>query len=330
MNTLLESAILSGASDLHISTDQIAKVRINGELYNITPITEPNILYSPLELLEQINLLLGYHDQIRLSDIYIKKAFNISCKFNEQFRIRINISQHYHGIACAMRIINNNIKSLDDISVPPQLKQITQYNNGLVIITGKTGSGKSTTIANVIQSINLNQRKHIITLEDPIEFVYHNQNSLIHQIELNTHTSNLETALVEALRQDPNIIVIGELRTKESIKQALYAAEAGHLVISTLHSNSATDAINRMIHFLDDHERIVLATTLKAVIAQKLIMLNNSYFTANYEILFTTHAIQNLIIEGKTAQINNILSASKNQGMLTFEQHLQELKNLLI
>lgn len=325
MKKLLEFAISSGASDLHISNDQIAKVRINGELYSSKTITNQHSLYSTEAILEQINLLLGRNDYIKLPDISIKKLFNISCKFNEQFRIRINISQHYHGIACAMRIINNNIKSLDDISVPPQLKQITQYNNGLVIITGKTGSGKSTTIANIVQSININQRKHIITLEDPIEFVYHSQNSLIHQIEINIHTSTLKTALVEALRQDPNVIVIGELRTKESIKQALYAAEAGHLVISTLHSNSTTDAINRMTHFLDEHERIVLASTLKAVIAQKLIMLNNSSLTANYEILLTNNAIQNLIIEGKTAQIKNILSSSKTQGMLTFEQHLQEL-----
>ena len=323
---LLESAISSGASDLHLSNNHIVKVRINGELCDSKPIENTPTLYSIEEILEQLNLLLGSNAQVKLTDLHLKKSFNLSCQFNEQFRIRINISQHYHGIACAMRIINNNIPPLEDISVPAQLQEIAQYNHGLVIITGKTGSGKSTTIANIIQSINLNQRKHIITLEDPIEFVYHNQNSLIKQIEINTHISNLETALVEALRQDPNIIVIGELRTKESIKQALYAAEAGHLVISTLHSNSTTDAINRMIHFLDDHERIVLASTLKAVIAQKLIIAHNHSLTANYEILFSNHAIQNLIVEGKTAQIKNILSSGKTQGMLTFEQHLQELK----
>ncbi|CAM4452384.1 MAG: Twitching mobility protein [Legionellaceae bacterium] len=246
-------------------------------------------------------------------------------------RFRVNLFQQFRGISSVIRFISPQIPLLENLNFPKIITNICQIPHGLILITGPTGSGKTTTLAAMINYINHHEYKHIITIEDPIEFLHTSHYSLINQREINQHTINFTTALLAALREDPNIILLGELRDLETMRLALTTAETGHLVLATLHTSSAIKALYRMINVFPAEEkeiiRIQLAETLQAIICQHLIKKKQGGRIAGLEILLCIPAVRNLIRENRINQLYSIIQTNLNLGMQTLDQHLKLLVN---
>jgi twitching motility protein PilT len=244
-------------------------------------------------------------------------------------RFRVHVFTHARGLGAVLRVIPTHIASLEDLHLPPILKDIASFPKGLVLVTGPTGSGKSTTLAALMEYINLTQQKHIITIEDPIEFVYTSKKCLIHQREVQRDTQSFQAALKAALREDPDVILVGELRDGDSMRLAMSASETGHLVFATLHTNSATKTIHRIIDGFpgDEKSRMLslLSESLQAVIAQKLLKKIGGGRIAAVELLFCNTAIRHLIREDKISQMISVMQTGQSQGMQTFEQHVKQL-----
>ncbi|MBI2785052.1 MAG: type IV pilus twitching motility protein PilT, partial [Legionella longbeachae] len=246
-------------------------------------------------------------------------------------RFRVNVFNQLRGAAGVFRTIPSTILGMDDLGLPPIFEEIASYPKGLVLITGPTGSGKSTTLAAIIDYINSTRYEHILTIEDPVEFVHQNKKCLLNQREVHRDTLSFSAALRSALREDPDVILVGELRDLETIRLALTAAETGHLVFGTLHTNSATKTINRIIDVFPAEEksmvRSMLSESLQAVIAQNLLKKNGGGRVAALEIMICTSAIRNLIREDKVAQMYSSIQTGQAKGMQTLDQHLIELVN---
>ena len=306
INSMLAFSVTQKASDLHLSSGEKPCIRVNGDLKRIS---EDKLLPQNLksDLFNLLNIeqkaILQQHQQI-----------DFAYHLEDVGRFRVNIFYQQRGISAVFRIIKQQIPSLTKIEAPKVLNELAKAESGIILVTGATGCGKSTTLAALIQHINQTQAKHIITLEDPIEFIYQNDKSLIQQRELN-HFGN---AIDSILRQDPDIILLGELRNQHTIQAALTIAETGHLVLATLHTSSAIQTINRIIDLFDEGSRGVirnqLSNSLKAIICQKLVPYNESR-KAIYEVLINTSAVSNLISEGKTKQILSIMQTGKQYGM---------------
>ncbi len=306
INSMLAFSVTQKASDLHLSSGEKPCIRVNGDLKRIS---EDKLLPQNLksDLFNLLNIeqkaILQQHQQI-----------DFAYHLEDVGRFRVNIFYQQRGISAVFRIIKQQIPSLTEIEAPKVLNELAKAESGIILVTGATGCGKSTTLAALIQYINQTQAKHIITLEDPIEFIYQNDKSLIQQRELN-HFGN---AIDSILRQDPDIILLGELRNQHTIQAALTIAETGHLVLATLHTSSAIQTINRIIDLFDEGSRGVirnqLSNSLKAIICQKLVPYNESR-KAIYEVLINTSAVSNLISEGKTKQILSIMQTGKQYGM---------------
>ncbi|WP_227000835.1 type IV pilus twitching motility protein PilT [Protaetiibacter intestinalis] len=321
----LQEVLLAGASDLHISTGTAPLLRIDGTL---TPVHEQEIwdrektataLYSILSPTQRAKF-----DEVLELDF----AFTLSANA----RFRVNFYQQRGAIGGAFRIIPTEIKSLGQLGVPGQVGEFAKLPRGLVLVTGPTGSGKSTTLAALIDLVNNTRRDHIVTVEDPIEFLHRNKKSLINQREVGADTHSFGNALKHVLRQDPDVILIGELRDLETISVALTAAETGHLVFATLHTQSAGSTIDRVIDVFPPHQqdqiRVQLAATLQGVVCQTLVKRSTGRGRAvATEIMFITPAIANLIREGKTYQVTSALQSGAAAGMHTMDQHLSELVN---
>jgi twitching motility protein PilT len=250
-------------------------------------------------------------------------------------RFRVNAFNQNRGAGAVFRNIPSVIKSLDDLNAPKVFKDLCLLPRGLVLVTGPTGSGKSTTLAGMIDYVNVNRPDHIITIEDPIEFVHESKRCLINQREVHRDTLGFSEALRSALREDPDVILVGEMRDLETIRMALSAAETGLLVFATLHTNSAAKAIDRIIDAFPAGEqeqiRTVLAEVLRAVVAQQLLRRKSGGRVASYEILLSSTALANSIREGKTNLINNMIQTGKSRGMISMDQSLLELvKNGLV
>lgn len=306
LNSFLALSVTQNASDLHLSSGEAVCIRINGQLQFLS---EHRL--SPISLeAELLSLLTGDQKQ----QLYQNKQIDFAYQVKELGRFRVNIFYQYRGISAVFRIIKQHIPTLAEINAPEIFKQLINYESGIILVTGSTGSGKSTTLASLINHINFNQSKHILTLEDPIEFIYHNQKSLIQQREL----TNLEQTVDSLLRQDPDIILLGELRNKKAIQNALTVAETGHLVFATLHTNSAIETINRIIDVFEDSSqdfiRTQLSHSLKAIISQKLVTTENGR-KALFEVLINTPAVSNLIKEGKVKQIYSLMQTGQQYGM---------------
>jgi twitching motility protein PilT len=234
------------------------------------------------------------------------------------------------GIGAVFRVIPANVYTMDELNLPEQLKRIPNFPNGLVIVTGPTSSGKSTTLASIIHEINLNEAKHILTIEDPIEFIHDNKKSIIDQREVGTHTLSFQRAIKSSLREDPDVILIGEMRDLETISLAITAAETGHLVLGTLHTSGAAKSIDRIIdafpHEQQNQIRTQLAETLQAVVWQTLLKTKDKKGRIGaYEIMFNNHAIANMIRKGNTHQIDSVIETSTKEGMQNMKKALEDL-----
>lgn len=242
-------------------------------------------------------------------------------------RLRANLFMQRQGLSLALRLIASQAPDITSLQLPEVVLQLLQLEEGLILITGATGSGKSTTLAAMVDALNREQARHIITLEDPIEFVHHSQRSLIQQREVGVHTASFQQALKAALREDPDVILLGELRDSETIRLALTAAETGHLVLATLHTRGVTQAVDRLVDVFPAEEknlvRTQLAGSLKAVLAQRLVPATSGGRIGLFEVLVATPAVVNLIREGKMHQLPGVLQTGAQSGMQTFAQSEQ-------
>ena len=323
---ILTLAVKNQASDLHLSPGLPPMMRVEGDLCraNDTSLAHKHIL----------GMLWGIMTEAQQQEF--EKMFELDFSFEIPgiSRFRVNVFMQARGVSAVFRIIPQQILGLEELGLPLSFQEIASYSHGLVLVAGATGSGKSTTLAAIIDYINKTRRQHILTIEDPIEFVHESQQCLVTQREVRRDTHHFNSALRSALREDPDIILVGELRCLETIRLALTAAETGHLVFATLHTNSASQTINRIIDVFPAEEkamvRSLLSESLQAVIAQRLLKkTTGSGRIPALEIMICNAAIRNLIREGKTAQIVSAIQTGQSQGMQTFEQHLAHLdKNL--
>jgi twitching motility protein PilT len=322
INELLEYSLNSGASDLHLSVGSIPMVRIHGIM---------NKLQMPLmdidSMLKIKNDILS-DNQIKIFDE--KLEIDLSYAIKGKGRFRVNIFRQINGLSAVFRTIPPVIKSSDELGIAPIVNQLAMKEKGLIILTGPTGSGKSTTLAAMIDHINENKACHIITVEDPVEYFHNSKKSMINQRELGQSTHSFSNALKSALREDPDVILVGEMRDLETMQLALTAAETGHLVLSTLHTSSAVKTIDRIIDVFPSgkkaHIRSMLSESLLAVIAQKLLQNRNKDGRVPVcEIMIANAAIRNLIREDKIYQIPTLIQAGSQEGMQSLDQDLQRV-----
>ena len=319
---MLNYALESGASDLHLSTGSIPMVRIHGDMKKLQLPEMDNDSMS--EIAKEV---LNENQQNIFKE---KLEIDFSTELRGKGRFRVNFFQQLNGISAVFRTIPSVIKSAEELGIPPILNQLSELDRGLVLMTGPTGSGKSTTLAAMIDHINEVQDRHIITVEDPVEYFHSSKSSLINQRELGHSTHSFANALKSALREDPDVILVGEMRDLETIQLALTAAETGHLVFSTLHTSSAVKTIDRIIDvFPTDSKsyiRSMLSESLVAVVAQKLLKkTTGDGRVPACEIMIANTAIKNLIREDKIYQIPSLVQAGGKEGMQTLDQDLQRL-----
>ncbi len=320
---VLRFAVQQNASDIHFSSGMAPILRIVGELKRVE--------MPPISKEELQGFIFPYLREEQKKALEKNREADLAIRLPGVSRYRVNVFKHLNGLSASFRVIPETVRSLDELMMPPVLREVIRNRKGLILVTGPTGSGKSTTLAAMINEINRTRREHIITLEDPIEYVHEPKQSLIHQREINVHTSSFADGLRSALREDPDVILVGEMRDLDTISHALHAAETGHLVFSTLHTNNAAETIDRIINVFPAEQqqqiRIVLAATLIAVIAQRLVKrAHQNDRIALLEILIGTPAVRNLIREGKTHQINSAIQTGTEFGMRTFQKSLDELR----
>ncbi|MBR3253797.1 type IV pilus twitching motility protein PilT [Candidatus Saccharibacteria bacterium] len=322
IETLLEECIRRKASDLHIQHGLPPILRIDGALIPISGMPALNdemlrgLIFSTLDENQQ---------QIFLKD----KEFDYSFAFGDIARFRVNAFHERGKMAAAFRLIPNQIKSINDLGMPPVVESFAEYPRGLVLVTGPTGSGKSTTLAALIDKINREKSKHIITIEDPIEFTHKSQRSVIVQREVHYDTFSFNAALRSVLREDPDVVLIGEMRDLETIQAAITIAETGHLVFATLHTNSAAQSVDRMIDVFPAHQqpqvRTQLSNMLMAICSQRLVPAIGGGRVAATEIMVANAAVRALIRDGKTFQLDNAIQTGADQGMQTMDRTLAKL-----
>ncbi|MCB9057300.1 MAG: type IV pilus twitching motility protein PilT [Calditrichae bacterium] len=320
---VLRLAIKNDASDVHFSSSMPPVLRILGQLRQVD--------VEPLDNSVLTKLFLSMLNDRQVKYFKEHNEIDFAIELDGLARFRINFFQHMNGISGAFRIIKNEIRTLQQLRMPAILEKIISRQKGLILVTGPTGSGKSTTLAGMIHEINIHNRDHIITIEDPIEYVHKPAKSLIHQREIGIHADDFAMALRSALREDPDVILVGEMRDMETINNALRAAETGHLVLSTVHTNSAADTIDRIVNVFpaENQQQVkqLLASTLIAVISQRLIpKAFEQNMVALMEILINTDAVKNLIREGKTHQLDSAIQTGVEHGMQSFERSLSDLK----
>jgi twitching motility protein PilT len=321
---LLHISIAAHASDLHLSARHSPMIRVEGELMVLTE-------FAPFTADELKHILFSALDEQQQRWFCAHLDLDFAFVLPEMGRFRVNMFQQLHGIAAVFRIVPLAVPTLDGLNAPAVVKRLLDLPAGLVLVTGATGCGKSTTLAAMVEHINNRHRHHVLTVEDPIEFVYTSKTSLVHQRQVHRDTLSFDAALRSALREDPDVILIGELRDLETIRLALSAAETGHLVLATLHTASAPGAISRMIDVFPISEkniiRNLIAGSLQAVICQHLVKQVTGGRTAAFEIMLGTQAIRHLIREDKIAQLYSVMQTSTAFGMCTMEQSLAELVN---
>ena len=317
---ILEFARGNNCSDIHLSYGLPPIFRINGD------VVRSDFELSNEEIFKMINSLLD-DNQKKL----LQEKIDVDFAFEKRgLRYRVNVYYQQGSIAAAIRLLNDTIPTLEKLDLPPAIEKLASMPNGLVLVTGPTGSGKSTTLAAMIDYINSTRKGHILTLEDPVEYLHKNKKSILHQREVGTDVIDFKSALKSALREDPDVILVGEMRDLETISAAITAAETGHLVLSTLHTTGAANTIDRIIDSYPEGDknqvRAQLATTLRGVVTQQLIPnLTRTKRVPAFEILIMNAAISNLIRENKCFQINSILQTGTKEGMVALNNDLARL-----
>ncbi|MCF4174142.1 type IV pilus twitching motility protein PilT [Vibrio sp. McD22-P3] len=318
---LLDFSVKHNASDLHLSAGVPPMVRIDGEVRKLG--------IPALEHSEVHKLVFDIMNDKQRSEYEEHLEIDFSFDMPDIGRFRVNAFNQSRGCSAVFRTIPSEVPTLAQIDAPDKFSEIAGLERGLVLVTGPTGSGKSTTLAAMVDHINQHQNKHILTIEDPIEFVHQNKKCLVNQREVHRDTHSFKAALRSALREDPDIILVGELRDQETISLALTAAETGHLVFGTLHTSSAAKTIDRIIDVFPGQDkemvRSMLSESLRAVIAQTLLKRVGGGRIACHEIMLATPAIRNLIREDKVAQMYSIIQTGAASGMQTMEQHSKRL-----
>ncbi len=325
LDTILSTAVAARASDIHLAPSQPALARVDAELVPVagetTPLHPEGLLASLMDILSPS----------QRADFDANREVDLSYTVpSAGLRFRVNVYQEMRGVAAAFRPISETIRSLDSMGLPPIIGKLAMLPRGLVLVTGATGSGKSTTLAGMIDAINSERSVHIVTVEDPIEFVHRSNKSLINQREVGTDTRSFSEALRRVLRQDPDVILIGELRDLETMEVAMTAAETGHLVFATLHTQGAANSVNRIVDAFPAHQqnqvRAQLSDTLQGVVSQTLLKrASGSGRTAATEIMVRTPAVANLIREGQVSQLYSAIQTGSSYGMHTLDQDLRRL-----
>ncbi|MGI6712968.1 MAG: type IV pilus twitching motility protein PilT [Bacillota bacterium] len=320
---ILSEAKNQGASDTHLSVGMPPVFRLHGDII-------PQMSWPVLTSVETEKLCRQMMNKYSLSQIEEKGETDFGYEIPRISRFRVNIFKQKGYYGASIRTINYKILSLEELRLPQVLGELCRKPRGLVLVTGPTGSGKTTTLAAMIDQINRERKGHILTLEDPIEYIHHHQNCIVNQREIGSDSLSFASALRAGLRQDPDVILIGEMRDLETISTAVTAAETGHLVLASLHTSSAAQTVERMIDIFPPHQqqqiRIQLAAAIEGIISQILLKkVDGTGSIAVAEVMIATPAVRNLIREGKTHQLNSMIQTGRQYGMQTMESALKEL-----
>lgn len=319
---LLELTIIRQASDLHLIAGEPPVIRLHGELMSVAgvnPLTNEDVerLVFPLLSAQQKETILKEWE------------LDFGLDFEDKARFRVNLYKQKETMAAAFRLIPRQIRPLDEIGLPQSIAKITELRQGLVLVTGPTGHGKSTTLASFINQINMSRNVHILTIEDPIEFIYPQGKALISQRELGSDTKSWDNSLRAALREDPDVVLVGEMRDYATMAAAITIAETGHLVFATLHTNSAAQTVDRIIDVFPNTQqaqiRVQLAAVIEGIISQRLVPTIQPGRTLAFEILFSNPALRSVIRDGKTHMIDNLIQTSGESGMVSLENSLVSL-----
>jgi len=321
IDDFLQAAQRLGASDLYLSSGRRPAVRRNGIVSDLPA--------GVLQFERCRDLLFGLLTPEQIATYHRDRHVDVRVRV-PRGRFRLNVFRHYDGIGGAFRVLQDQVPALEALGLPPVVREIAELKNGLVLVTGATGSGKTTTLSAIVDLINKNRKLHIITLEDPIEHIFKSEQSLVSQRELNTTTGSYAEALRSALREDPDVIVVGELRDPSTVATALTAAETGHLVLGTLHTNTACSTVVRIIDQFPPqrraHVRTMMSSVLRAVICQELIpSVDGEQVHLAAEVLMVTPAVANLIRESREWQIPNVMQINRTHGMRLMDESLAEL-----
>lgn len=323
INELLTITQKRGASDLHLVVDYPPMIRIDGELISVAN-------YNNLTKADVEQLISSITTQIQLKLFYENKELDLSVSSDDAF-FRVNLYYQRGTPAVALRLIPQQIRTIEELHLPKMLHEFTRLRQGLVLITGPTGHGKTTTQAAIINEINMERSQHIITIEDPIEYVFPKGKSIVSQREIHTDTSAWHLALRASLREDPDVVLVGEMRDIETIRSTITLAETGHLVFTTLHTNTAAQSIERVIDVFPSSQqsqiRMQLAEIMVAIVSQRLVLATTGGRVPATEILLNTPAVKTAIRDGKTHQIDNIIQTSGEAGMRLLEISLSNLVN---
>lgn len=322
LNQYLDFLIQNGGSDLHIKSGAVIRGRIHGELvkFSKTPFSKEDAMTLAKELLIT-----------RFPELIEKKSVDFTYKLNDEYRFRVNIFFQIDGISAVFRTIPVKIPEIDELGLPPSIKDICDTAmRGVVLLTGPTGSGKTTTIASMINRINRQRTSHVVTIEDPVEFIFKDEKCIINQRAIGEDCNNFADSLRAALREDPDVIFVGEMRDLETIETALHAAETGHLVFSTVQTIDAKETVNRIIAMFEQAEqeriRMTLASVLEAVISQRLARTTDGKRVAVVEVLRKNTRIKDMILDSRDDEIPDAIADGRNTyGMQTFDQHLLDL-----
>ena len=323
LNDIIATAVKAGSSDIHISTKRPASCRVYGKLFTIDKEALNN--EDLKEIIKPFMRIKGVADKM---EKFGEADFAYS--YDDNIRFRVNMFKQKGEYAVVMRLLPTQMPTPESIGLPEAVQNFVHLKRGLVLVTGETGSGKSTTLASLINRINETQQKHIITIEDPIEFVHKHKMSLVNQREIGIDTMSFSSALRASLREDPDIILVGEMRDLETIETALTAAETGHLVFSTLHTNTSASTIDRIVDIFPTNQqaqvRVQLANVLEGIVCQQLLPVREgSGRVAAFEVMVANSAIRNLIREGKSFQLMSQIQTGRKQGMQTMDDCLFRL-----
>jgi twitching motility protein PilT len=322
LNDLLETVIKEGASDLHLSEGRSPTLRVSGALIPLArkPMLKKEDTDAMLALLVTADMKAQF-DKV--------KEMDFSYSYNDKARFRGNAYFQQGHISIALRLIPKQIKTIEDLRLPSLLADFARRKQGFFLVVGPVGQGKTTTLASMLELINEERAEHIVTIEDPVEYLYEQKKSIIDQREIHIDTNDFSTALVEALREDVNVLMVGEMRNAETMSAAVTAAETGHLVLSTLHTNNAAQTIDRIIDSFpstqQDQIRIQLAASLIGVFSQRLVPRISGGLVPAYELLIVNNAVSNLIREKRVHEINTVIETSSEDGMIDMNRCLAEL-----